>query len=43
MDSSFEDKNTGLLIPNLIFSSKNMEEVEKEFLIEAKKLIKREN
>jgi len=43
MDSSFEDKNTSLLIPNLIFLLKNMEEIEKEFLIEAKKLIKKEN
>ena len=43
MDISFEDKNTGLIIPNLTFSSKNIEKVEEEFLIEAKRLIKKEN
>ena len=41
MNSDFEDINTELIIPNLIFSRKNIEEAEEEFLIEAKRLIKR--
>lgn len=40
MDCNYEDYYTKLLIPDLNFSYQNMETVEKQFLIEAKKLIK---
>ena len=40
MNYNYEDQYTNILIPNLDFSYQNMETVEKQFLIEAKKLIK---